>query len=184
MTRAAVFWFTGLSGAGKTTIAEGARRRLEEDGYTVLTLDGDAVRNGRHRRLGFGEADVKENNRLIAALCAERRDAGDAILVPIISPYESSRAEARARLGDGFYEIFARAGIATVARRDVKGLYARARRNEITDLIGFSPGTTYEPPQAPDLVLDTASETADRSIERFCAFVRSKLPPPRNGGRQ
>ena len=94
--RAAVFWFTGLSGAGKTTIAEGVMRRLTEDGLRVLVLDGDDVRARLHRDLGFTEADIKENNALLVELCHTHRADHDAILVPIISPYACSRHAARA----------------------------------------------------------------------------------------
>lgn len=174
MTSGAVFWFTGLSGAGKTTIADGAAAVLREDGWRVATVDGDTVRRERHRHLGFSRPDIEKNNALIAELCAEMRQDHDLILVPIISPYAVSRERARAALGDGFFEIFVAAGIDTVVARDVKGLYGKAARNEITDMIGYSPGSVYEAPTAPDLLLDTETKTAETCIAELCAFARAR----------
>ena len=118
MRRALVFWFTGLSGSGKSSVAAAVRDRLCADGAKVLILDGDDVRARIHRHLGFSEADIRENNRLIAGLCDESRADYDVILVPIISPYAESRAAARAALAPGFYEIYCTAGLDIVARRD------------------------------------------------------------------
>src|SRR4030042_3603388 len=147
MKKGLVFWFTGLSGSGKTTVATSVKPLLESCCYSVLVLDGDDVRKHRHIHLGFTEEDIKQNNALIAELCRACRQNHEVILVPIISPYESSRKQARALLGDGFFEIYFSVDLETVIRRDVKGLYSKAKRNEITNLIGFSPGNVYEPPR-------------------------------------
>lgn len=170
-----IFWFTGLSGSGKTTVAEGVKPLLEADGYSILILDGDDIRKRLHKHLGFSKKDIISNNALIAELCKKHRESYDVILVPIIAPFTSSRKKARASLGKGFYEIYFRADIKTVAKRDVKGLYSKAGRNEIRDLIGYSPGTVYQPPQKPDLALDSGTDSAEKSVSCFYNFVIDKL---------
>ncbi|NQU61390.1 MAG: adenylyl-sulfate kinase [Rhodospirillales bacterium] len=170
-----VIWFTGLSGAGKSTIADGVREQLTKDGLDVLTLDGDDVRRRFHRHLGFSEPEVKENNMLIAEICAEQRGLYDVILVPIISPYGESRRDAREKLGPGFFEIFCNADLDTVVGRDVKGLYAKAAGGEMDGMIGFSSGSVYEPPQSPDLELDTAHQSPEDAVGTLYAFIRSRL---------
>ena len=172
---APVYWFTGLSGSGKTTISEGTKTRLEADDITVLIIDGDNIRTEFHGHLGFSEADIKTNNELISGLCESRRSEYDVILVPIISPYIASRKKARARLGSGFFEVYCNASLETVVKRDVKGLYAMASRDEIPDMIGYSPKSVYEPPENPDFVLDSGKASAEVSIEAFHKFVRRHL---------
>lgn len=175
MRRALVFWFTGLSGAGKSTVAEQVRGRLKAEGRAVLVLDGDDVRARFHRHLGFSEADIRENNALIARLCEENRALFDVILVPIISPFAESRALARATLAPGFYEVHCTAGLDIVARRDTKGLYAKARAGAIDNLIGVSPGARYDVPGDPDLRLDTGSGDPALSAARLLSFVSARL---------
>lgn len=175
MHRALVFWFTGLSGSGKSTIAYGMRDRLTASGYIVRVLDGDEIRERNHRHLGFSLEDIQENNRLIAQRCAEIRVDADVILVPIISPYAASRAAARKLLAPGFFEMYCSAPLAEVVRRDTKGLYGRAARGALTNCIGYSPGSPYEPPRAPDLTLATGTEPASASIATFDAFVHRAL---------
>jgi adenylyl-sulfate kinase len=177
MTDAPIFWFTGLSGAGKTTLAEAVRDRLAAMGMTVLILDGDQVREEFHRDLGFTPEDIRENNRLIAELCAMRRDECDAILVPVISPFRDARAAALARLAPGFFEIHISAGLDTVAARDVKGLYARSRDGAIGPMIGAPGGVPYEPPERADLVVDSAAEMPAASAARLTAFVFAHMLP-------
>lgn len=173
--KALVFWFTGLSGAGKSTIADGAKSFLEKDGYGVFVLDGDDVRKRLHMHLGFSEKDIKKNNSLIAGLCRKYRQDYDVILVPIISPYESSRNEAREVLKPGFFEIYISCDLETVVKRDVKGLYSRAARNEIDNLIGYSPGAVYERPRDPDFIVNSGRDAKERSIEYFYEFILTKL---------
>lgn len=170
-----VFWFTGLSGSGKSTLAEAARAALAAEGRRILVLDGDEVRNRMHNDLGFGEADIKENNRRIAQICIEESPQYDVLLVPIISPYLESRRDARRILGGRFHEVYCNADIAAVVARDVKGLYASADRGEITNMIGFSSGSPYQAPCAPDLELDTVNQDVDQCARELVAFVRSCL---------
>lgn len=179
---APVFWFTGLSGAGKSSLAEAAQDRLEAEGYRVLILDGDQVRDEFHRDLGFTPEDIRKNNRLIAELCTHQRDKADIILVPIISPFRSSRIAARNKLAPGFYEIYVKASVETVVKRDVKGLYAKARDGDIENMIGYSQnGPPYEEPLEADLVLDTSAETPGQSLRRLIDFVNANAPESAGG---
>ena len=182
MTESLVLWFTGLSGAGKSTIAQGVGGCLDDHRYRTLILDGDDVRARLHRDLGFSEAEIKENNALIAKMCAGRRAEHDVILVPIISPFVESRARARALLEPGFFEVYCKAELSVLEHRDVKGLYEKARLGEISNLIGYSPSSVYEPPATADIVLETDSEKPEHSIERLYAFVRDRVPRSRFPG--
>lgn len=175
MKRGLVFWFTGLSGAGKTTLAEAVRDQLNDEGIRASILDGDDVRNRLHKHLGFSEAEIKENNALIAGLCEEERQKVDVVLVPIISPYRESRQKARERLSPGFYEIYIKADIPVLEQRDTKGLYAKARNGEMENLIGYSDKAPYEPPEAPDLLVDTGvshvGDALDKLLNFFLPFI-------------
>jgi adenylyl-sulfate kinase len=177
MKRALVLWFTGLSGSGKSTVTGLVRDRLAADGVSLHVLDGDEVRALHQPPLGFSPADIRLNNSLIAARCAELRGSCDVILVPVISPFADARAEARRRLAPGFYEVYCDADVATAARRDVKGLYAKAARGEIPDMIGFSAASPYEAPARPDFVVRSGAggEAPEASAERLAAFVRERL---------
>lgn len=181
MKQGLVFWFTGLSGSGKTTVATAVKELLEAAGYAVLVLDGDDVRKRLHVHLGFSEADIKKNNQLIAGLCQEALRHYDVIMVPIISPYRVSRAEARLLLGKRFYEIFFAADLETVMQRDVKGLYKLARENKIRNLIGYSPSNVYEPPEAPDLIIDSRMETIEDSTDKLHGFILTQLKNAETG---
>ena len=175
---APVFWFTGLSGSGKSTVAEAANTRFTQDGVKVLMLDGDDVRRRLHRDLGFSESDIKTNNSLIAELCEKNRRDYGVIIVPIISPFRSSRAAARRLLTPGYFEIYIQASVNIVRRRDVKGLYSMADRDEITNLIGYSPGSVYEPPTNADLTLPTGLKSEQTIIDTFCDFVYGIIGQP------
>ena len=174
---AAIFWFTGLSGSGKTTVAYGASKILAREGMTVEILDGDRVRAQLHKNLGFSRGDIIENNQRIAALCAEMRASCDAILVPIISPYLESRAAARSQLAPRFYEIYFAAPLPTLMARDPKGLYARAIKGEIPNFIGLSPDSPYEAPPSPELTIDSSRESYETSISRLVDFVVRHASP-------
>jgi len=169
--RAIIFWFTGLSGVGKSTLANSLCDVLTAEGRRVLILDGDDVRNRLHRHLGFSPEDIRLNNELIAALCEENRAAYDLILVPIISPYLDSRSSARRRLEPGFHEIHVTASLAVLHDRDTKGLYAATRRKDIDNLIGVSLGSPYHAPESTDMVIDTGEESLERSAARLLEFA-------------
>jgi len=175
MNNALIFWFTGLSGAGKTTVALGAKPLLEKKGYSVLVLDGDEIRKNLHVNLGFTKEDIKKNNALIAELCAEKRKSHDAIFVSIISPYRESRKAAKAFLGKSFFEIYFSASLETAMKRDVKGLYAKAGENKTEGMIGCASGPTYEVPMAPDFTVRSEVDAPEKSIKDFTHFVLMKL---------
>lgn len=171
MKNGLVFWFTGLSGAGKTTLAQAARIELEAMGHSVMLLDGDGLRPVLSAGLGFGRADVIENNSRVARHCARHRAEADILLVPIISPYVEGRAAARAILEPGFFLIYVRADLATVMDRDPKGLYRRAQEGEIADMIGYSPDTPYDPPADADLTIDTAALPPRAAAAHFVRYI-------------
>jgi adenylyl-sulfate kinase len=168
-----ICWFTGLSGAGKSTIAGIAKRRMEDAGKRVLLLDGDEIRAKFNTRLAFTRDDIIENNRFIASLCAEKLDHYDHILVAVITPFECIRKELRHKLGDNYSEIYVKVSLEEAARRDVKGLYAKAFSGQIKNFIGVDENTPYEPPLVPDLILETERETAEDCVERLIAYLRS-----------
>jgi adenylylsulfate kinase len=170
-SRAVIFWFTGLSGVGKSTLANGLRDVLTAEGRRVLILDGDDVRNRLHSHLGFTPQDIRLNNELILGLCDENRADYDLILVPIISPYLDSRAAARRRLEPEFHEIHVTASLAVLHDRDTKGLYAASRRKEIENLIGVSPGSPYHTPESAEMVIDTGEESLERSAARLLEYA-------------
>lgn len=153
-----VIWFTGLSGSGKTTIAERLYELLSADGRHVRIIDGDDVRNSRNRHLGFSREDIRENNRLIAEMAKKALEEHDIILVPIISPFREDRATARNHLGETFLELFVNTPLDVCIERDVKGLYAKAERGEITDMIGYHDSSPYESPVEPDIEVHTDAD--------------------------
>lgn len=172
---AVVAWLTGLSGAGKSTIAGQAADLLRADGRCVQILDGDVVRTELHRHLGFSPADIRENNRLIAGLCTASARTYDVILVPIISPFRDARAAARAEIGASFVEVYVRASMSEVMRRDPKGLYQQVRAGRLTGLIGLSPDVPYEAPEAPDIVLDTEATDAATCARQLAALLEARV---------
>jgi adenylyl-sulfate kinase len=165
-----VLWLTGLSGAGKSTLAMAVEQHLFRRGYAVYVLDGDNIRSGLNANLGFSPADRVENIRRVGEVAALFADAGFLCITAFISPYRADRARARAATPpDAFHEVYVSADLATCERRDPKGLYRRARAGEIGEFTGIS--APYEPPEAPSLVVDTASEPIERSVERIVDHV-------------
>lgn len=161
-----VLWFTGLSGAGKSTIANLVERKLHALGKHTYLLDGDNVRHGLNRDLGFTEADRVENIRRVAEVARLMLDAGLITLVSFISPFRAERDMARSLAGEGnFLEIFIDAPLALAEQRDPKGLYQKARRGELKNFTGID--SPYEPPVNPELHIDTQRETAEAAAERI-----------------
>lgn len=168
--RACVVWLTGLPAAGKSTLAKELHRRLQAMQRPSYVLDGDDVRRGLSRDLGFTEADRAENVRRIAEVARLMADAGLIVIVALISPYRTDRRMARAILAEGrFVEIFVDTPLAEAERRDPKGLYRRARRGELTNLTGID--APYEAPENPELRIATLSETPEAGAERILAHL-------------
>ncbi|MGO4313637.1 sulfate adenylyltransferase subunit CysN [Pseudomonas sp. KB_15] len=161
-----ILWFTGLSGAGKSTIANLVERKLHALGRHTYLLDGDNVRHGLNRDLGFTEVDRVENIRRVSEVAKLMLDAGLITLVSFISPFRAERDMARGLAGDGnFLEIFVDAPLALAEQRDPKGLYQKARRGELKNFTGID--SPYEVPVAPDIHIDTRSESAEAAAERI-----------------
>jgi bifunctional enzyme CysN/CysC len=147
-------WFTGLSGAGKSTLASGLDRALTDAGQHVYVLDGDNLRHGLTRYLGFSDSDRKENVRLVAEAAKLMVDAGLVVLVSLISPFRGDRDAARALFGaDEFVEVFVDTALAVAESRDVKGLYAKARSGQLRGFTGID--SPYEAPLKPEVHLQT-----------------------------
>ena len=149
-------WLTGLSGAGKSTLAVALQKALAESGRDCFVLDGDSVRAGLNRDLGFGRDDRRENIRRIAEVARLMNDAGVLVITAFISPYRADRTMARDIIGaERFVEIYVDAALEVCERRDPKGLYRKARRGEIPDFTGIA--APYEAPEAPAAIVDTAN---------------------------
>lgn len=162
---ACVLWLTGLSGAGKTTIANLVEKRLRAEGCAVYMLDGDKMRDGLNKDLGFTEADRVENIRRLAEVGRLMVDAGLVVIVACISPFASSREMARGLLGEGeFIEIYVNTPLAVAESRDPKGLYKKARSGQLKNFTGID--SPYEAPENPEIALDTTSLSADQAAER------------------
>ena len=174
---ALVAWMTGLSGAGKSTIAQQASAILLERGYTVLILDGDAVRSVLSPNLGFSRDDIMENDRRLMTLCQESMSEYDVILVPKISPFREQRSLTRRTIGKDFLEIYVQASLATVTKRDPKGLYRNAREGRLDGLIGVAPEVPYEPPMGADLVLETESGSPESCTAILVEYLLAKFEP-------
>jgi len=169
-----VLWFTGLSGAGKSTIANRVEQRLFEEGLHSVLLDGDNVRQGLNRDLGFTDADRVENIRRVTEVARLMSDAGLIVLVSFISPFSEERRMARERMEPGeFIEIFVDTPLAVADARDVKGLYAKARAGQLSHFTGID--SPYEAPESPELRIDAAACTPDEAAEQVIALVRAAL---------
>ena len=158
-------WFTGLSGSGKSTIANLLEKRLHTDGKHTYILDGDNVRHGLNRDLGFTEADRVENIRRVAEVAKLLVDAGLIVIVTFISPFRAERQLARGLFDDGeFIEVFVDTPLEECERRDVKGLYAKARRGELENFTGID--SDYEPPEAPEIHLRTVDTKPEACVDQ------------------
>lgn len=171
--RGGILWFTGLSGAGKSTLAMAIEQHLFRRGYAVYVLDGDNVRSGLNANLSFSPEDRVENIRRVGEVAALFADAGFLCVTAFISPYRTDRARARQAGGDAFHEIYIHADLETCERRDPKGLYRRARAGEIAEFTGIS--APYEPPETPELVVDTAREPIEACVEQILRYIAASF---------
>ncbi len=168
-----VLWFTGLSGAGKSTIANLVEKKLHARGQLTYLLDGDNVRHGLNRDLGFTDQDRVENIRRVGEVAKLMTDAGMITLVSFISPFKAERQMARELMGEGeFMEIFVDTSLVEAEKRDVKGLYAKARRGELKNFTGIS--SPYEKPDAPELRVDTAVSSSEEAAEAVVRLLAER----------
>lgn len=168
-----VLWFTGLSGSGKSTLARALEGKLYETGQLAYVLDGDNIRFGLNKNLGFSPEDRTENIRRIGEVAKLFADAGVVTLTAFISPYRVDRDLARELLKPGeFVEIYVKCSVEECEKRDVKGLYQKARAGEIKEFTGIS--APYEEPLNPELVVDTAGLSLEQSVEKIYDYLNER----------
>jgi adenylylsulfate kinase len=165
-------WFTGLSGAGKTTISKLVAEELQARGSRLEILDGDVVRENLSRGLGFSKEDRDTNIRRIAFVADLLSRNGVPVITAAISPYREIRAEARELMGERFIEVFVKASVEVCAERDVKGLYEKAFKGEIKEFTGVS--DPYEEPLDPELVLETETQSPEESALRVLSLLEER----------
>ena len=171
--RSAILWFTGLSGSGKSTLANAVNAALFERGLATYVLDGDNVRHGLCKDLGFSDADRQENIRRIGEVAKLFLDAGVIVLTAFVSPFRADRDKARDLVEAGdFFEIFCAADLDVCESRDPKGLYAKARSGAIKEFTGIS--SPYEAPDTPELKIDTGAQELAQSVEVVIKALQDK----------
>jgi bifunctional enzyme CysN/CysC len=171
MQKPALLWFTGLSGSGKSTIANLVDKKLQSMGNHTYTLDGDNVRHGLNRDLGFTKADRIENIRRIGEVSKLMVDAGLITMASFISPYRAERRAVRDLLEDGeFIEVFINTPLEVAEKRDVKGLYKRARAGEIKNFTGID--SEYQNPENPEIEIDTTKVSAEAAAEQIVSYLK------------
>lgn len=169
-----LLWFTGLSGSGKSTIANKVELALFEKGIKTFTLDGDNIRKGLNSDLTFAPEDRTENIRRIAETANLMIDAGLVVLAAFVSPYKKDRENIKTIVKeDNFVEIYVNTSIEECERRDVKGLYKKARTGEIKNMTGIS--SPYEAPTHPDVEIQTEKETVEQAVEKILKHIEPKL---------
>src|SRR5688572_14976029 len=170
--RGFTLWFTGLSGAGKTTITNVLVKELIQRGSKLEILDGDVVRENLSKGLGFSKEDRDTNIRRIAFVANLLSRNGVPVITAAISPYRDIRDEARQMMGERFVEAYVKASVEVCEERDVKGLYAKARSGEIKEFTGVS--DPYEPPENPELVIDTEAQSAEESAQQILTYLEER----------
>jgi adenylylsulfate kinase len=171
--RGMVIWMCGLSGSGKSTIANAAERVLHQRGRTTAILDGDNIRAGLNANLGFSDDDRLENIRRIAEVAKLFAQQGIVTFVSAITPRGELRDVARGILGDDFYEVYVKASFEACAQRDVKGLYAKAAKGEIAHFTGKD--SSFEEPMQADLVLDTVENELEECVDLLLESVKNRM---------
>lgn len=171
--KSAILWFTGFSGAGKSTLAHAVEKALFDIGCRTFVIDGDNVRHGLCADLGFSAADRKENIRRVGELSKLFVEVGIITLTAFISPFQVDRQRVRALVNKNeFIEIYCNADLDVCEQRDIKGLYAKARRGEIPDFTGIS--SPYEPPEQPELVINSSIDSLEYSVNKVLDYLFAK----------
>ena len=169
-----VVWLTGLSGSGKSTIADHLEQYLFKKGIHTANLDGDMLRTGLNKDLGFSEEDRSENIRRIAEISKILSDNGLVVIAAFVSPFSKDRNLVKKTVGEeNFIEIFVQTSIEECERRDVKGLYSKARKGDLKNFTGID--SPYENPINPDLIIDTEKTSIEDSVQLLCTLVLSKI---------
>ena len=169
--KSAVIWFTGLSGSGKSTVSVALEKALFNEGKQTYRLDGDNVRHGLNKNLGFSPEDRTENIRRIGEVAKLMVDAGSITVTAFISPYKQDRDNVRAILEDDeFIEVYTKCSVDECENRDPKGLYKKARSGEIPEFTGIS--APYEAPDHPEIILDTEHESINQSVDRVIQYLK------------
>ena len=167
-----VLWFTGLSGSGKSTLANALNEALHEKKISTYLLDGDNIRHGLCRDLGFSDKDREENIRRIGEVANLFMNAGIVTITAFVSPFRSDREKVRKIIGQDFIEIFCAASLNICETRDTKGLYKKARLGEIKDFTGIS--SPYEIPQDPEIIVETGSLDLNDSVEQIMKYLNAQ----------
>jgi len=168
-----VIWMVGLSGSGKSTLARALENSLHEEGYLTQLLDGDNMRTGINNNLGFSQEDRTENIRRAAETAKLFINAGLVTICSFISPTDDIRKMAKDIIGDGYVEVYIDCPVEVCEQRDVKGLYAKARKGEIPDFTGIS--APFDEPQNPDVAVDTANQTLEESHQQLVKAIIEKI---------
>ncbi|MEK5502195.1 adenylyl-sulfate kinase [Bacillus sp. FSL M8-0168] len=171
--KSGIIWLTGLSGSGKSTIANAAARQLFEEGFQVMVLDGDNVRHGLNKDLGFSDEDRKENIRRIGEVAKLFVEQGTIVITAFISPFKEDRDLVRQLLGENeFHEVYVKCDLETCEKRDPKGLYKKARNGEIRFFTGID--SPYEEPESPELILNTSEHDRNECKDRLVEYVKNE----------
>ncbi|KKB73804.1 MULTISPECIES: adenylyl-sulfate kinase [Bacillus] len=171
--KSGIIWLTGLSGSGKSTIANAAARQLFEEGFQVTVLDGDNVRHGLNKDLGFSDEDRKENIRRIGEVAKLFVEQGTIVITAFISPFKEDRDLVRQLLGENeFHEVYVKCDLETCEKRDPKGLYKKARNGEIRFFTGID--SPYEEPESPELILNTSEHDRNECKDRLVEYVKNE----------
>jgi len=169
-----IVWLTGLSGSGKSTIADGLEQLLFEKGFKTYLLDGDNIRHGLNKNIDFSEEGRKENIRRIGEVAKLFLDAGIIVITAFISPFKEDRNTVRGLVSDGeFVEVFVDCPLEVCEQRDVKGLYAKARRGEIPNFTGIS--SPFEAPEKPEVQVHSDQSTIDECINKIYSVIKDKI---------
>ncbi len=160
-----VIWLTGLSGSGKSTIASELAKKLHKEGFLTYILDGDNIRHGLNRDLGFSDADRKENIRRVGEVASLLSDCGIIVIVSFISPFLEDRKKVRKIIGRSFIEVFVDCPFNVCEKRDPKGLYKKARNLQIKNFTGID--SKYEPPDNPEIRVDTSTMSVDHCVKKI-----------------